>query len=329
MDVIEISRFGGPEVLKLSQRPIPKPEANQILIRNVAAGINRPDVLQRKGSYAPPAGASDLPGLESAGVIVDMGVNVSKWNIGDNVCALLPGGGYAQYSLTHADHALPIPKGIDLRQAAALCETFFTVWSNVFTRGKLKSGETFLVHGGTSGIGTTAIQLAKAFGARVFATAGTDEKCDLCRELGADSAINYRKDDFVDIILRETNGGGVNLILDMVGGDYLPRNIKSLANDGRLVLIAFLKWPKVELNFAHILTRRLTITGSTLRPQSDKAKSRIARDLQQIVWPLLEAGIICPILNASFQLKDAAKAHALMESSAHMGKIILEISELK
>jgi NADPH:quinone reductase len=322
MRAIEITKPGGPEVLKPTTRPLPVPGSGQILIAVDHAGVNRPDALQRAGSYAPPPGASDLPGLEAAGVVAAVGPDVTRWNVGDAVCALLPGGGYAQYALTHQDHALPVPAGLSMVQAAALCETFFTVWSNVFVRGRLKAGERFLVHGGSSGIGTTAIQLAHAMGARVFTTAGSAEKCAACEALGAERAINYREADFGEVIAAE---GGADLILDMVGGSYLPRNVKALADDGRLVQIAFLEGPKVELNFAQVMMRRLTITGSTLRPQSDAAKAVIAADLATHVWPLIAAGRIAPVMDQVFALEDAAAAHARLESSAHIGKIVLKL----
>jgi NADPH2:quinone reductase len=323
MRAIEITEPGGPEVLKPAERPIPDPMAEQILIAVDHAGVNRPDALQRAGSYAPPPGASDLPGLEASGVVAKVGPGVTRWKEGDAVCALLPGGGYAEYVATHQDHALPVPEGMGMKEAAALCETFFTVWSNVFMRGGLKGGARFLVHGGSSGIGTTAIQLARHFGARVFATAGSAEKCAACEQLGAERAINYREEDFGAVLRGE---GGANLILDMVGGDYLPRNVKALADEGRLVQIAFLQGPKVELNFAQVMVRRLTITGSTLRPQSDAAKADIAAQLSEHVWPLLDAGIVAPVMDEVFALEEAAGAHARMESSAHIGKIVLRIS---
>ena len=322
MRAVEITRPGGPEVLALCGRPVPVPGAGQIVIEVAFAGVNRPDALQRAGAYAPPPTASPLPGLEASGRIVALGAGVSGWQIGDQVCALLPGGGYAEYAVTPAAHALSVPKGMDLREAACLPETFFTVWSNVFMRGGLKAGERFLVHGGTSGIGTTAIQLARAFGARVFATAGSDEKCAACLALGAERAINYRTGDFAAVMAAE---GGADLILDMVGGDYLPRNVKALADDGRLVQIAFLQGPKVELNFAQLMTRRLTITGSPLRPQSDLAKARIACDLRTHVWPLLEAGRIAPVMDSGFALADAPDAHRRIEGSGHIGKIVLKV----
>lgn len=325
MQVIEISKFGGPDVLRLNQREIPKPNGNQILIKNSGAGINRPDILQRSGSYHPPKDASDLPGLESAGTVVAVGNRVTRWAIGDEVCALLPGGGYAEYSITHENHALSIPKGMDFNTAAAICETYFTVWSNVFMRGGLKAGETFLIHGGSSGIGTTAIQLAELFGARVFTTVGSAEKAKICHDLGAELAINYKTEDYVEEIRDITGGKGVDLILDMVGGEYLPKNVNILANDGRLVQIAFLKGPKVELNFAQLMVRRLTITGSTLRPQSDLAKAKIAAELREKVFPYFETGRIAPIIDSIFKLEDVVDAHKKMETSEHIGKIVLEI----
>ncbi len=322
MRAIEITTPGGPEVLKPCTRPVPLPGHGQILIRVAHAGVNRPDALQRAGSYAPPPGASPLPGLEAAGHVAAIGPGVTRWREGDAVCALLPGGGYAGYALTPADHALPVPEGMGLREAACLPETFFTVWSNVFMRGRLKAGERFLVHGGSSGIGTTAIQLAHAFGARVFATAGSAEKCAACTRLGAERAINYREEDFTEVLKAE---GGADLILDMVGGSYLPRNVRALADDGRLVQIAFLTGPKVELNFAQLMVRRLTITGSTLRPQSDAAKAAIAAELEREVWPLLSSGRIAPVIDTAFPLDAADRAHARMESSAHIGKLVLDV----
>jgi putative PIG3 family NAD(P)H quinone oxidoreductase len=322
MKAVEIAGPGGPEMLRATNRPVPEPQADEVLIRLAWAGVNRPDALQRAGMYAPPPGASDLPGLEGAGEIAAVGAGVSDLAVGDHVCALLPGGGYAQYVTTPAAHCLPIPAGMDLKEAACLPETFFTVWSNVFQRGALRGGERFLVHGGSSGIGTTAIQLAHAFGARVFTTAGSAEKCKTCLDLGAERAINYREEDFGEALRAE---GGADLILDMVGGDYLPRNVKALADDGRLVQIAFLQGPKVELNFAQVMVRRLTITGSTLRPQSDLAKARIAEGLRAHVWPLIEAGRVAPVMDSEFPLEEAAAAHKRMESSAHIGKIVLRV----
>jgi NADPH:quinone reductase len=322
MRAVEIARPGGPEVLTLVERPKPVPGHGQVRLRLAHAGVNRPDALQRAGAYAPPPGASDLPGLEGAGVVDAVGTGVAGIREGDAVCALLPGGGYAEYAVTAAAHCLPIPKGMDLRAAACLPETFFTVWSNVFMRGALRGGETFLVHGGSSGIGTTAIQLASHFGARVFTTAGSARKCAACEGLGAERAINYREADFVEVLRAE---GGADLILDMVGGDYIPRNLKALAEDGRLVQIAFLQGPKVEVNFATLMTRRLTMTGSTLRPQTDIAKARIARQLLAEVWPLLDAGRIAPVMDSAFDLADAAAAHARLEGGEHIGKISLTI----
>ena len=322
MTAIEISQPGGPETLTPARRTVPMPGPGQIVICVAYAGVNRPDVLQRLGAYAPPPGASDLPGLECSGHVAAVGPGVTRWQIGDAVCALLPGGGYAEYVATHADHALPVPQGVTLRAAACLPETAFTVWSNVVMRGKLQAGERFLVHGGSSGIGTTAIQVARALGARVWATAGSDEKCAACAALGA-QPINYRTDDFVEALQDE---GGADLILDMVGGDYIPRNIRALADDGRLVFIAFLGGPKVELNFAPVMSRRLTITGSTLRPQSDLAKARIADELRRHVWPMVEAGKLRPVMDHEFALADAAAAHRRMEQGDHIGKIVLRVA---
>ncbi|MGR3661379.1 MAG: NAD(P)H-quinone oxidoreductase [Paracoccaceae bacterium] len=321
MRAVEISKPGGPEVLKLVEREIPEPGYGQILIKTAYAGVNRPDALQRAGLYAPPPTASDLPGLEASGIVVAVGAGVHEWENGDAVCALLPGGGYAEYVVTQATHALRIPANMDLKSAACLPETFFTVWSNVFMRGGLKAGELLLVHGGSSGIGTTAIQLANAKGARVFTTARTDKKCNICEVLGAERAINYREEDFVEV-LREA--GGADLILDMVGGDYIQRNINALADDGRLVQIAFFQGAVTELNFAQLMMRRLTMTGSTLRPQSDLAKSRIASELLENVWPLLDAGRVVPVMDSEFDLADAAAAHARLEDSDHIGKIVLK-----
>jgi NADPH2:quinone reductase len=322
MNAVEISQPGGPEVLQMCERPVPEARVGEVVIKVAWAGVNRPDALQRAGMYAPPPTASDLPGLEASGEIVAVGEGVSGWAVGDKVCALLPGGGYAEYVATPAAHCLPVPKGMGMREAACLPETFFTVWSNVFQRGALKAGERFLVHGGSSGIGTTAIQLAHVMGARVFATAGSDDKCAKCVELGAERAINYRDEDFVEVLKAE---GGANLILDMVGGSYLPRNLKALAEEGRLVQIAFLQGPKVEVNFAPLMMKRQTITGSTLRPQSDQAKAEIAEDLRAHVWPLLEAGRVAPVMDSEFPLAEAAAAHAHMEGGAHIGKIVMKV----
>lgn len=325
MRAVEISKPGGPEVLKLVERPVPQAGPGQIVIRLKAAGVNRPDALQRMGAYAPPPGASDLPGLEGAGEVAAIGPGVSRWSVGDQVTALLPGGGYAEYALTHQDHALAIPTGLSMAQAAALPETFFTVYSNIVMRGGLSAGESFLVHGGSSGIGTTAIQLAARIGARVFTTAGSDEKCAACLALGAEKAINYKTQDFVAECLDATDGRGVDLVLDMVGGDYISRDIKVLANDGRLVFIAFLGGPKAEVNFAQIMVKRLHVTGSTLRPQSDLAKSRIAEALRDHVWPLISSGQIAPVMDSTFPLTEAIAAHQRLEHSDHIGKIVMTL----
>jgi len=326
MKVIEISEPGGPENLVMASRPVPEPGLGEILIKVVAAGVNRPDVAQRQGNYAPPPGASDLPGLEVSGTVAAVGSGVSDWAVGDEVCALTPGGGYAEYCLTPACHALPIPKGISLADAGAMPETFFTVWSNVFERGRLQAGERILIHGGSSGIGTTAIQLANVLGARVFTTAGTQEKCRVCEELGAERAINYREKDFVAVLRDLTDGEGVDLILDMVGGDYFSRNLSALRVEGRLVQIAFLSGPQAEISLAPIMVKRLTVTGSTLRPQSIEAKAKIADSLRRTVWPLVEAGRVKPVMHASFPLAEAAKAHQMMEDGDHIGKIVLQVS---
>ena len=323
MRAVEITKAGGPEVLQLTQRPVPVAAHGQVVLKVAYAGVNRPDALQRAGLYAPPATASDLPGLEASGTVVAIGDSVAGLSVGDQVCALLPGGGYAEYVATPAAHCLPVPKRLSLKEAACLPETFFTVWSNVFTRGGLKAGERFLIHGGSSGIGTTAIQIANAFGARVFVTAGSDDKCAACVALGAEKAINYKDEDFVAVMKGE---GGADLILDMVGGDYIARNIKTLANDGRLVQIAFLQGAVTELNFAMMMMKRLTITGSTLRPQSDLAKARIAQDLREQVWPLIEVGKVAPVMDSTFELADAIGAHTRMESSGHIGKIVLTVA---
>ncbi len=323
MRAIEIAKPGGPEVLTSVERPIPVPGHGQVRIRVAYAGVNRPDALQRAGMYAPPPTASDLPGLEASGVVDAVGEGVSGLQAGDEVCALLPGGGYAEYVVTPAAHCLPIPTGLSLREAACLPETCFTVWSNVFMRGGLKAGERFLVHGASSGIGTTAIQIASALGARVFTTAGSKEKCKVCRSLGAELALNYHEDDFVLALRSE---GGANLILDMVGGPYFERNLKALADEGRLVQIAFLQGAKIEANLAQIMMRRLTFTGSTLRPQSDLAKAAIAKELLENVWPLIEAGKFRPVMDREFDLAKASDAHACLESSAHIGKIVLRVA---
>ena len=323
MRAIEIARPGGPEVLTPVERPIPVPGYGQVRIRVAYAGVNRPDALQRAGMYAPPPTASDLPGLEASGVVDALGDGVTGLKVGDQVCALLPGGGYADYVVTPAAHCLPVPKGLSLKEAACLPETCFTVWSNVVMRGGLRAGERFLVHGGSSGIGTTAIQIASALGARVFTTAGSKEKCAACKALGAELALNYHEDDFVLALRAE---GGANLILDMVGGAYFERNLKALADDGRLVQIAFLEGAKIEANLSQIMMRRLTFTGSTLRPQSDLAKAAIAKELLENVWPLIEAGKFKPVMDREFDLANASDAHARMESSAHIGKIVLKVA---
>ncbi|MFO1106594.1 MAG: NAD(P)H-quinone oxidoreductase [Amaricoccus sp.] len=325
MRVIEIAGPGGPEMLRPATRRVPQPQAGEILIAVAAAGVNRPDALQRAGSYAAPPGASDLPGLECAGTIAAVGPGVSKWSVGDRISALLPGGGYAEFALTDQDQALPIPGDLGMVEAAALCETLFTVWSNVFVRGGLRAGESFLVHGGSSGIGTTAIQLAALRGVRVFATAGSEAKCRACRDLGAEIAINYHDADFVAAVREATGGAGVSLILDMVGGPYLARNIRALAVDGRLVSIAQLGGATAEINLAQVMVRRLTLTGSTLRPQSVAAKAAIAADLAREVWPLLAAGRMAPVIDRTFPLEEAAAAHARLESSAHIGKLVLTL----
>ncbi len=322
MQAIAISEPGGPDVLTPVTLPVPVPGHGQIIVRLDWAGVNRPDALQRAGLYAPPPSASPLPGLEGAGTVVEVGPGVTRWQIGDKVCALFPGGAYAEYAACHEAHALPVPEGLTLREAACLPETCFTVWSNIVMRGGLKAGERFLVHGGTSGIGTTAIQIARALGARVFATAGSAEKVAACLDLGAEQAFNYHEEDFVAPLKAL---GGADLILDMVGGSYLPRNVKALADDGRLVQIAFLQGPKVELNFAEVMMRRLTITGSTLRPQSDQAKARIAAEVQAHVWPMIARGAMGPVIDSEFPLEDAPAAHWRLESSGHVGKIVLKV----
>lgn len=322
MRVIEISRPGGPEVLCPAERPVPVAGHGQVLVELAWAGVNRPDVLQRAGLYAPPPGASDLPGLEGAGRIAAVGPGVRGLAVGDAVTALFPGGAYAEWAVTAAAQCLPVPEGMGLREAACLPETFMTVWSNVFQRAGLCGGERFLVHGGASGIGTTAIQLGRAFGARVFATAGSAEKCAACVALGAERAINYREEDFVAAMRAE---GGADVILDMVGGSYVQRNLDALADDGRLVQIAFLQGAKVEVNLSQMMTRRLRITGSTLRPQSELAKARIVESLRAQVWPLLEAGVVAPVMDSTFALGEAAAAHARMEAGAHLGKIVLKV----
>jgi NADPH:quinone reductase len=325
MIAIAIPTPGGPEALVPQRRPVPKPAAGELLIKVAAAGVNRPDVLQRQGNYAPPPGATDIPGLEIAGEVAASGGETGPWKAGDKLCALVAGGGYAEYCVAPAPQCLPVPRGLDLIQTAAIPETFFTVWTNVFERGALKPGETFLVHGGSSGIGTTAIQLAAQLGSRVIATAGGADKVAACRSLGAERAVDYRAEDFVTVAMEMTQGKGVNLILDMVGGDYFARNLKCLAVEGRIVQIAFLKGNKVELDLGQIMMKRQTLTGSTLRPRSVAEKGAIANALKDRVWPLIEAGRVQPIIHKTFPLAEAAAAHRLMESSAHIGKIVLTV----
>ncbi len=325
MTAIGISAPGAPEVLKPEERPVPSPGSGEILIAVSAAGVNRPDVLQRKGLNPPPPGASDIPGLEIAGEVVATGPGANRWKAGDRVTALVTGGGYAEYCVAHESHALPVPETISLTEAAAIPETFLTVWTNVFERGALKAGETILIHGGTSGIGTTGIQLAKAFGATVITTAGSDEKCAACRKLGADHAINYRTEDFVQECKRVTEGRGVQLILDMVGGEYIDRNYEAAAVDGRIVQIAFQGPSKATVDFRRLMLKRLTHTGSTLRARAIEEKAAIVRAVEQKVWPLLIAGKVRPVMYREFALKEAAQAHTLMESSTHIGKIVLTI----
>jgi NADPH:quinone reductase len=325
MTAIEIVAPGGPEALRPTTRPVPTLKAGEILVKVAAAGINRPDVLQRQGVYPPPPGASDIPGLEIAGTVVAIGPGAGEWAIGVPVTALVPGGGYAEYCAVHETNALPVPGGLSLVEAAALPETFFTVWSNVFDRAGLKAGETFLVHGGTSGIGTTAIMLAKAFGATVITTAGSDDKCSACRRLGADLAVNYKTDDFVAAAKAFTNGRGVDVILDMVGGDYIDKNHDLAAIEGRIVQIAFLNGAKATVNFGRLMMKRLVHTGSTLRARDVAFKAAIADALRAKVWPLIEDGEVRPILDSTFKLADAEAAHRRMESSGHIGKIVLTI----
>jgi len=323
MTAIAIRAPGGPEVLVPQERPVPAPGAGEVLVKVAAAGVNRPDVMQRMGLYPPPPGASNIPGLEIAGEIVAVDDAVSEWKVGDRVTALVAGGGYAEYCVAHETNALPIPNGLNEIEAAAIPETFFTVWHNVFERGALKSGETLLIHGGSSGIGTTAIQLAKAFGAKVITTAGSPEKCEACRRLGADVAVNYRTEDFVAITKAATGGKGAELIVDMVGGDYIARNYEAAAVEGRIVQIAFQGSPKATVDFRRIMLKRLTHTGSTLRARSVAEKAAIAGAVEENVWPLIEAGKVKPIIYQTFPLAQAAAAHTLMESSTHIGKIVL------
>jgi NADPH:quinone reductase len=324
MTVIGIKAPGGPEALVAEERPVPTPREGELLIRVRAAGVNRPDVMQRKGLYPPPPGASDIPGLEIAGEIAALGPAIKRWKEGDRVMALVSGGGYAEYCIAYGTHTLPV-SGLPLEEAAAVPETTFTVWHNVFERGGLKAGETLLVHGGSSGIGTTAIQLAKQFGARVFVTAGSDEKCEACRKLGADVAINYKSEDFVAVCKKETDGKGVDVILDMVGGDYIERNYEAAAVEGRIVQIAFQGGPKSTVNFMRLMLKRLHHTGSTLRSRSVEDKAAIARAVEDKVLPLFANGKVKPVLFRAFPLREAAAAHALMESSTHIGKIVLTV----
>ena len=325
MTAIGIASPGGPEALVPEERPVPVPSAGEILVKVAAAGVNRPDVAQRKGHYPPPPGATDIPGLEIAGEVVALGSGVTRWKIGDKICALVIGGGYAEYCLAHESHALPVPAGYSMTEAAAIPETFFTVWHNVFERGALKSGETLLVHGGSSGIGTAAIQLAKQFGARVIVTAGSDDKCEACRKLGADVAINYKTQDFVAETKSATGGKGADVILDMVGGDYIERNYEAAAVEGRIVQIAFQGSTKATVDFRRIMLKRLHHTGSTLRSRSIADKGLIAQAVMEKVVPLLAAGRVRPVMDSTFPLAEASKAHARMESSAHIGKIVLTV----
>jgi NADPH2:quinone reductase len=327
MNCIEITEHGGPDVLQPTTRPVPDPAAGEVLIRVHAAGVNRPDCIQREGNYAPPPGTTDIPGLEVAGEIVALADDVQGLEIGTKVCALVAGGGYAEYVTAPAPQVMTIPVGLSIVEAAALPETFMTVWTNVFERGHLKPDETLMVHGASSGIGTTAIQLAHHLGSKVIATAGSAEKCQVCLDLGADRAVNYHEEDFV-AVAKESNGGkGVDVILDMVGGDYIQRNIKSCAPDGRIVNIAYLRGPKAEINFMTVMLKRLTLTGSTLRPQPISRKGEIAASLMERVWPLIEDGKVKPVIHTTFPLEKAAAAHALMESNTHIGKIMLKIME--
>jgi NADPH2:quinone reductase len=321
---VAVSRPGGPEVLHPIEMPVPQPGSREVLIRVAAAGVNRPDLMQREGKYPPPPGASEIPGLEVSGTIASCGPGAARWHEGDEVCALVSGGGYAEYCVAPDVQCLPIPSNVDVASAAGMPETFFTVWTNVFDRGRLRAGELFLVHGGASGIGTTAIQMARALGARVFATAGSDEKCVACERLGAERAINYRTEEFAATLMSLTGGNGIDVILDMVGGPYFARNIDLLALEGRLLQIAVLHGAKAEINLVRLLRQRITITGSTLRSRSVEEKGAIANAVEKAVWPLVEAGKIRPIVYATFPLKQAAEAHRLMESGSHIGKILLK-----
>ncbi len=326
MIAIEITQPGGPEVLRAVQRPVPQPAPGEVLIRVEAAGVNRPDVLQRRGHYPPPPGASDIPGLEVAGTIVDVGGNVDRWHVNDRVCALVAGGGYAEYCVAPAPQCLPIPENVDVVAAAAIPETFFTVWTNLLQRGALRAGERVLIHGGTSGIGTTALQLAHVLGAIAFATAGSDEKCAACQRLGASVAINYRNNDFVDVIRRETNGAGVSVVLDIIGGDYFNRNIECLAIDGRLVQIGLQGGSTSTIDLGRVMRRRLTVTGSTLRIRSVEEKGALAREVERNVWPLLANRRVSPVIDRTFSLSDASAAHQRMEAGEHIGKLVLTVN---
>ncbi len=323
MTAIEITRPGGPEVLRAARRPVPRPAREEILIRVEAAGVNRPDVLQRRGQYPPPPGASDIPGLEIAGTVADVGSATDRWRVGDRVCALVAGGGYAEYCVAPAAQCLPIPANVNAIAAAAIPETFFTVWTNLFQRGALRAGERALIHGGTSGIGTTAIQLAHVLGSIVFATAGSNEKCEACRRLGASMAINYRESDFVEAIKRETSGAGVDVVLDIIGGDYFGRNLDCLAINGRLIQIGLQGGATTTIDLGRVMRRRLTITGSTLRIRTVEEKGALARDVEANVWPLLSSGRVAPVIDRTFPLIDASAAHQRMETGEHIGKLVL------
>jgi putative PIG3 family NAD(P)H quinone oxidoreductase len=325
MTGIALNGKGGPEVLQPASMPVPQAGYGQILVKVAAAGVNRPDVQQRMGAYPPPPGHSPLPGLEIAGEVVAVGPGVARWKVGDKVCALVNGGGYAEYCLAEDVQALPIPKGLSTAEAGGVPETYFTVWNNVFERGRLEAGDWFLVHGGTSGIGTTAIQLAKAFGARVVATAGSADKCQVCRDLGADVAVNYKIEDFVAVIKEATGGHGIDVTLDMVGGDYTERNIAAAAEDGRIVQIATLAGPATTFTLARLMMKRVTLTGSTLRPRTREVKARFARALEKQVWPLLDSGRVKIVMDSTFPLAQAADAHRRMETSQHVGKIVLTV----
>jgi len=327
MRYINISEHGGPEVMEIKEGEAPDPGKSEVLIKVHAAGVNRPDVMQRQGLYPPPPSASPILGLEVAGEVVATGNDVSAWSVSDRVCALTNGGGYAEYVAVPAGQCLPVPAGLPMEEAAALPETFFTVWANVFDRARLKPGERFLVHGGSSGIGTTAIQMAKSLGSRVFTTAGSAEKCAACQRLGADVAVNYHEQDYVKVLKEATDGQGVDVILDMVGGDYVARNLELAANDGRIVSLSFIKGSRVQIDMIHILLKRLIITGSTLRPLSSEAKAGIAEKLRAKIWPLIESREIKPLIAARFPLEDAAESHRLLESSKHIGKIILTVAD--